>query len=197
MDELRRNRVAYPDHIVWQGTRIRWIAYNALAAVVFFGAAAPAFLAAAGDSGAARTRLRVVGWVLAAAGLLFAAGCLRYCRIQARRRIEIRPDAVVLVDGRRAVPIAWDTIASVWLGCRLSVRTDRATASLNLTLHNGDIEYRSLAYVEEGMLRALAVDVCEGLAGRQVRFTVKGPQVVADEVVTRMARGRQPRSFEP
>lgn len=191
------NRVAHPDHVVWQGLRIGRILGNAALGLVAMGVSVPAFVAAAGDSPGGRTKLLVLGTALLAAGGLLAGCVVWRARVHAGRRFVIRPDAVVLVDGARDLPIAWDAIAALRLGLRVGERTDVGVVTLHLTLRDGAVHTRRMAYVEEGMFRALALDLCEGLAGRPVQFTVHGPQVVADEVAGRMAAVRPPRPFAP
>lgn len=193
----RMNRVAYPDHVVWQGLRIGRILGNAVLGVAAIGVSVPAFVAAAGDSYGDRTKLLALGTALLAAGGLLVGCVVWRARVHAGRRVVIRPDAVVLVDGAQALPIAWDAIAALRLGLRIGERTDAGVVTLHVTLRDDSVQIRRMAYVEEGMFRALALDLCQGLADRPVQFTVQGPQAVADEVAARMTAGQPPRPSGP
>ncbi|WP_331765804.1 hypothetical protein [Embleya sp. NBC_00896] len=193
MDGARANRVAQPDRIVWQGARIGRIAVGMAFGIALLALAGALFtIRLTASQGPHRTRETVIPLAIAAVGLIATLIPARLTYAQAKRRFEIRPDALVLHDANGTTSVPWGTIAEVTLTLRTTQRTDAGTVGLHLRLHDGTLLARTMYYVEEGMFRALAHDLRPGPAAHGVPYTVHGPQVITDEIAALAASARPP-----
>ncbi|MFE2867713.1 hypothetical protein [Embleya sp. NPDC059259] len=107
------------------------------------------------------------------------------------------PGALVLRDATGPAVLPWSHIAEVTLTLRTGRRTDAGRVRLQVRLRDGTLTGRSMYFVEEGMFRALALDLFPGVAVCGARYTIHGPQVISDEIAALTANARPPRPPAP
>ncbi|MFE2865636.1 hypothetical protein [Embleya sp. NPDC059259] len=190
-DAVLTNRVAYSDRVVWQGARNGRVAAGMVAGVaLLLFAASLLCLGMSTTRGLSSIPVMIPPLAFACGGLSFLLGSGRLARVQANRRFEIGPGALVLHDADGTVPLPWGAVAGVTLTLRPGPGTDTGRVRLEVRLRDGTLHDRSMYYVEEGMFRALALDLFPGPAGCGVPYIVHGSQVITDEIAALAANAR-------
>ncbi|MCF2529758.1 hypothetical protein [Yinghuangia soli] len=112
--------------------------------------------------------------------------------IRSRRSVVLSEAGLAVVRGNTRTYCGWDEIASVRVRFQVGQNSRNGVAFVDAAAVGGRTSSVCLVPVEEGMFRALMLDLNAPLATRGTPLEVVGPQVLRDELASLRASAAAP-----